>query len=129
MRKQYHSRYSERGCLIWDVHRLAKLSAGMSRIEVPLSEISELNETYWFQDENTLPTCRAIAEHARLINDTDLGYPIILSANGRVMDGMHRVAKAWMKGLHMIEAVQFTEDPEPDFIDVDLNSLPYDDDA
>ena len=30
------------------------------------------------------PTCRAVAEHARLIRETDLHHPIILSADGRV---------------------------------------------
>ena len=43
------------------------------------------------------------------------------------MDGMHRVAKAFIAGHEYIDAVQFTEDPEPDYIDVDLDTLPYDD--
>ncbi len=30
------------------------------------------------------------------------------------MDGMHRVAKAWLLGLETIEVVQFDVDPEPD---------------
>jgi hypothetical protein len=30
------------------------------------------------------------------------------------MDGMHRVAKAWLLGLTAIQAVQFPHDPEPD---------------
>ena len=68
-----------------------------------------------------------VAEHARLIQETDLSYPIILSADGRVMDGMHRVAQAYIKGSEAIEAVQFAVDPEPDFVDVDPDSLPYED--
>jgi hypothetical protein len=32
------------------------------------------------------------------------------------MDGMHRVAKAWLLGLSTIQAVQFVQDPEPDQI-------------
>ena len=128
MRKQYHLRPTERGRLIWDVHRLVELSADLPRREVPLEAIRELDENFWFQDD-AVPTCRAIAEHAILIQETDLRYPIILSADGRVMDGMHRVAKAFMQGLKTISAVQFTEDPPPDYIDVDLDSLPYDDEA
>jgi hypothetical protein len=68
-----------------------------------------------------------VAEHARLIQETDLSYPIILSADGRVMDGMHRVAQAYIKRSEAIEAVQFAIDPEPDFVDVDPDSLPYED--
>ena len=126
MRKQYHSRPSDRGRLIWDVDRLVDLSAGLPQRKVPLDAIRELDEPYWFGREDR-PTCRAVAEHARLMAETDLGYPIILCAEGRVMDGMHRVAKAYMKGHEAITAVQFEETPEPDYIGVDLDSLPYDD--
>lgn len=126
MRKQYHSRPSEKGRLIWDVHRLVALSTNLPRREVLLKDIRELDENYWFQDD-MLPTCRAVAEHAKLIDETDLQYPIILAGDGRVMDGMHRVAKAFMRGHQTIIAVQFTEDPEPDYIDVPLDDLPYDD--
>ncbi len=129
MRKQYHSRPSNRGRLVWDVDRLVELSADLPRQHVPLSAIRELDETFWFDGQNAPPTCRAVAEHARLIQETDLRYPIILSADGRVMDGMHRVAKAYIEGRDFIAAVQFAETPEPDFVGVDLETLPYDDTA
>lgn len=126
MRKQYHSRQTPKGRLIWDVHRLVILSAGFTPRQVQLSDIKELDELYWFDGNASKPTCRAIADHARLIQETDLKHPIILSANGRVMDGMHRVAKAYIEGRQTISAVQFQEDPEPDYVDVDLDDLPYD---
>ena len=129
MRKQYHSRPSDQGRLVWDVHRLVALSAALPQKTVPLHTIRELDEPYWVDDAAAPPTCRAIADHARLIQETDLRYPIILSANGRVMDGMHRVAKAYLEGRTEIEAVQFSVDPEPDYIGVDLETLPYDEDA
>jgi len=44
-----------------------------------------------------------------------VGAPtIILSSEGWVMDGMHRVAKAFIEGLKCIRAVQFPETPAPD---------------
>ena len=98
MRKQYHLRPSERGLLAWDVDRLIELTADLPRHEVPLSAIHEFDEEYWFGSVGDRPTCRAVAEHARLIAATDLRYPIILSADGRVMDGMHRVAKGFLEG-------------------------------
>jgi hypothetical protein len=125
MRKQYHSRPSERGRLIWDVDRLILLSKDLPRIQVPLTAIRELDEPFWFS-RGAAPTCRAVMEHARLMEAADLRYPIILSADGRVMDGMHRVAKAAMLGQRTIDAVCFLHDPEPDYIDVDLDALPYD---
>ena len=126
MRAQYHSRSTPRGHLIWDVRRLVALSADLPRIRVPLDAIRELDEPYWFGGGEP-PTCRAVADHARLSEETDLRYPIILSSDGRVVDGMHRVARAYLEGRDTIEAVQFDVDPEPDYVDVHLDALPYDD--
>jgi len=125
MRKQYHFRPSERGLQAWDVERLVALSRGLPRQRVPLAEIQEIDEPYWFSHEGAVPTCRAVLEHARLIEETDLAFPIILSSNGRVMDGMHRVAKAVLQGRAEIEAVRFLDDPEPDYVGVDPDRLPY----
>src|SRR5256885_12101474 len=92
MRKQYHFRPSESGLMAWDVDRLVTLTKDFPRIHVPLTSIRELDEPFWFSGDNT-PTCRAVVEHARLIEAVDLAFPIILSSDGRVMDGMHRVGK------------------------------------
>ncbi len=113
MRKQYYFRPSSRGLLAWDVDRLVELSSETPRKQVRIGEIRELDEE-WSGDER--PTWRAMVAHIRLIQEADLAYPIILSANGSVMDGMHRVAKATLEGRDMIEAVQFLEDPEPDHV-------------
>ena len=125
MRKQYHIRFTETGNLIWDVDRLVKLTKDLQIQEVPLHSIKELDENFWFQQHDDIPTCRAIADHARLIAETDLQFPIILSSAGRVMDGMHRVAKAYLNGNRNIKVVQFKEDPAPDYLNKDLNDLPY----
>jgi hypothetical protein len=125
MRKQYHFRPSERGLLAWDIDRLISLSKDLPLLQVPLSSIRELDEPFWFADGNEAATCRAIAEHARLINAADLSFPIILSSDGRVMDGMHRVAKAVLLNLHAIVGVQFGADPEPDFVGFEPHKLPY----
>lgn len=70
--------------------------------------------------------CRGIAEHARLITEADLRFPIILSSDGRIMDGMHRVLKALNLGKTHVRAVRFASDPAPDFVGVDPDELPYD---
>lgn len=125
MRKQYHSRKTEAGVKIWDVDRLVRLTRDLPRSRIPLSSIKELDEPYWFEEGKT-PTCREILEHFRLMQETELIYPIILSSDGRVMDGMHRVLKAALGGLEFIEAVRFEVDPEPDYLNVSLDKLPYD---
>ena len=124
MRRQYHSQRVDGRNLIWDVHRLVKLTQNIPVQQVPLSSIAELDESFWFGAESA--TCRAVALHAKLIQETDLAYPIILSSSGRVMDGMHRVCKALLENRLTVAAVRFAEEPEPDYIDADIEALPYD---
>jgi hypothetical protein len=126
MRKQYHLRPSPAGLLAWDVHRLIALTAHLPHKSIPVSAIAELDEPFWFAGETDRPTCRAVADHARLIAETDLRHPIILAADGRVMDGMHRAAKAYLEGRSTIIGVQLESDPEPDYVRVDPSALPYD---
>jgi hypothetical protein len=127
MRKQYYFRPTERGVLIWDVDRLVELSREFERRRVPLEAIREIDEAFWM--DGRAVTCRELAMHAKLIQEADLSFPIILNADGRVMDGMHRVCKALLKGRADIDAVQFRVDPEPDHIDVAEGDLPYGDSA
>lgn len=70
-------------------------------------------------------TCREVVDHARLMLDCDLAYPVILSSDGRVMDGMHRICKALLEGRDEIEVVRFLQDPEPDYVGVRPDDLPY----
>lgn len=125
MRQQYHLKPSPQGLLSWDVFRLIRLSQTLPIIEVPLSSIQELDEMFWYDVGGAKPTCRNILEHTVLINNADLAYPIILSHEGRVMDGMHRICKAQMLGLETIKAVKFSHYIEPDYIGVEADDLPY----
>jgi len=124
LRKQYHFRPSTKGYYAWDVNRLVELTKNFERQRVKLDSIQEIDQTFWFGDKHDKPTCRAIVEHIRLIKETDFSFPIILSSDGRVMDGMHRVAKALLEGQETIEAVQFSQDPKPDYEDVQPDDLP-----
>jgi hypothetical protein len=123
VRKQYFFRPSSRGLLAWDVDRLVMLSSHLPRKQILLSTVRELDEA-WSGDDGP-PTWRALLEHVRLIDEADFAFPIILSASGAVMDGMHRVAKAVRQGRTDIEAVQFSEDPEPDHVGLGPHELPY----
>ena len=125
MRKQYHpSRHGEE-VRIWDVDRLVRLAESLPERKVPLSAIWELDEVRWFVEEKHQPTCRAVLEHMRLVMAADPRFPILLGEDRRVMDGMHRVLKVALEGGTEISAKQFETDPEPDYVDVDLDDLPY----
>lgn len=127
MRAQYHLRNSERGLLAWDVRGLIEQTVGLAPFDQSLDQIHELDETFWFENEGDQPTCRKIAEHARIIAETDLSYPIILDPEGRVMDGMHRVCRALVEGRSSVTAVRLKSLPEPDFVGIAAKDLPYDD--
>jgi hypothetical protein len=66
-----------------------------------------------------------VVDHVRLIEEVDLSHPIILGFDGRVMDGMHRVAKALLRGRTKIRAVQFETALEPDYRNCRPEDLPY----
>jgi hypothetical protein len=127
MRKQYHFWPGAAGVDAWDVDRLIELSRGLPVEPVPVASIRELDSNYWFDPDRQRPTVRRVVEHARLIQEVDRSYPVILGPDGRVMDGMHRIARALLDGDANIDAVRFPILPEPDHRDCRPEDLPYDD--
>ena len=108
----------------WDVYRLIELSAELPVEQVAVDSIAELDTNHWFDDHHR-PTVRAVIEHIDLIERADLTYPIILGADGRVMDGMHRVCKALLESNATIAARRFPVDPEPDHRNCRPSELDY----
>ena len=97
---------------IWYTERLWSLSKSLPVSLVPLALIAAFDEVTWFA--YVKPTCRRVAEHAKRIQNADLSRPVILSAEGWVMDGMHRICKAYLSDRDSIQIVQFIKTPEPD---------------
>ncbi|MBV9334704.1 MAG: hypothetical protein JO243_02335 [Solirubrobacterales bacterium] len=125
MRKQYHFWPAERGFDPSDVDRLVELTRDLPVEQVPLDSISEIDTEYWFDGSAEIPTVRKLVEHVRLINEVDPSYPIILGHDGRVMDGMHRIARALLDGRTEIDAVRFPVPLEPDYRSCLPDELPY----
>lgn len=101
---------------IWEVDRLWELAKALPVKMIPLAQIDDLDRVGWHgqpQHYGRL-TIREVAEHARRIQEATFDYPIILSAEGHLLDGFHRVAKAYLLGMQEIAAVQFETNPEPD---------------
>jgi hypothetical protein len=124
MRKQYHFWPGENGLDAWDVDRLIERSRALPSKRIALEAIEEVDTAYWF-GEHEEPTVRNVVEHMRLTQAVDLSHPIILGQDGRVMDGMHRIARAMLEGHATIAAVQFPVHPEPDYRDCRPDELPY----
>ncbi len=126
LRPQYHVRRAGDDILIWNVTRLVALAAHQPVVDWPLSVIREMDEPYWFDATGEPATTRAVAKHARQIAHVDLSYPILICPEGRIIDGMHRVARAWLDGHTTIKARRLDHLPAPDAKNVSLDDLPYD---
>jgi hypothetical protein len=124
VRKQYNFRPSTGGLDAWDVDRLISATADLPVKDVALDSLSDVDTDFWFKF-GPVPTVRRIIDQVRLIQEVDLSYPIILGADGRVMDGMHRIARAILDGHSTIRAVQFVVEPDPDYRDCSPDDLPY----
>ena len=124
MRKQYNFRPGANGLDAWDVDKLIEASSGLPVREVTVDSVADIDTDFWFKF-GPAPTVRRIIDHIRLIEEVDLSFPIILGMDGRVMDGMHRIARTILDGHSTIRAVQFVVEPEPDYRDCSPEDLPY----
>jgi hypothetical protein len=124
MRKHYYFRPSANGFDAWDVDHLVELSRALPVQEIDIASLADVDSVYWIGADGSAPTVRILVSHMKLVEKVDLSYPIILGADGRVMDGMHRVAKALLEECATVSAVRFKVQPEPDFRDVQPADLP-----
>ena len=115
MRQQFNFRQVKGEWWVWDARRLVAASRDLPTEVISLGSIAELDENYWFQREGEMPSVRAVAEHAAIIADADLSLPILLCPEGRVLDGMHRVGRAWIDGVSQLPARRFRFLPLPDY--------------
>lgn len=88
-------------------------AAGLPVEEVQVATLAEIDEDCWFN--GALATVRAVIDHARRIEAADLTLPIILAADGQVLDGMRRIAKAVLEGHATVLARRLPVDPAPDW--------------
>jgi hypothetical protein len=126
LRKQYYLAPTDDGFDAWDVDRLIAFSDGLPVEKVAIDAIAEVDTAYWFQGPDQPATVRAVVDHYALLQEVDLSYPIILSPDGRVLDGMHRVARALLERRTFVSAVRLHELPPPDFTRCRPDDLPYD---
>jgi len=127
LRKQYHFRTIGAKLYAWDIHRLIRLSKPLTPLSVRVDDIPELDENWWYETSADVPTPRALAAHMALVQQADLAFPILLCADGRLMDGMHRLVKALLERREHIQAIRFPVTPEPDYMNRSADDLPYPD--
>jgi hypothetical protein len=98
---------SHLGNFSWGVPRLIALSANLPIISVPLDALNLAQTIYTC-------TMRQMVTEYRAIKDADLSYPILLSEDGEIFDGRHRIMKALSLGHSHIDAKRFDTNPKPD---------------
>ncbi len=89
----------------WSIARLVELSKNLEVFEAPLRAMEIRYNFNWSMLDAVM--------HMKAVLDADLSYPIILSAEGVIFDGRHRVMKALLEGQNTIKAVRFDENPVP----------------
>jgi len=98
--------YSDRG-KEWNVLRLVNLSLDIPAKRISLYELIERGRY--------MPVINSLRNgDYEIVLSVDLRHPIILNARGRVMDGYHRITKAYLFGKRYILARRFDKTPEPD---------------
>lgn len=99
----------------WRMPTIWAAAEGRPVVEIAVADLGLLDEVVWFGGpKNVEPTVRRIAEHARDILAADVARPIIMTRDGVVLDGAHRVAKAYLDGIAQLPAVVLDGWPPPD---------------
>jgi hypothetical protein len=112
----FHRRKINNEYHIWYVDDLWHLSHSLPVKEMSPENVIDLDRDGWFSKD--APTPRNILKHMKRILDADLNYPIILNADGLIMDGAHRACKAILQNLKTVKVVQFEKAPNPSLIEV-----------
>lgn len=97
----------------WHIETIWRAARDLPAEDVLIAHIQEVDEDCWFRGGPA--TVRAVVNHTRSILDADLTRPVILAADGQVLDGMHRIAKAILAGHDTVPAQRLPEDPDPDW--------------
>lgn len=92
----------------WTDATLYKAVEGLKPFKLPLIGI-DMSAQPW-----GLANFKSFLYHYKRIKNADFKYPIILSPDGVIIDGWHRIAKAVIEGKETINAVALKVMPEVD---------------
>ena len=97
----------------WDLQTLWDKSKALPIKQIKVSELwdTRYKNAWCWQHEDETVNNQFFLHHMRRVLNADLKYPIILSEENYIFDGVHRLMKAKHLGLEHIEYVQFEKDP------------------
>lgn len=100
----------------WRVVDLWRAAVGLTPKEVALEEVLDddlLEGKYWTHGGFAVMPDEDACEHVRRVEAADLAFPIILTPEGVVADGVHRIFKTLWMNRPTILAVRLPSMPEP----------------
>jgi hypothetical protein len=96
----------------WTMRTIWAAAEGKPVVTVAIENLNILDAVVRFGGpKNVEPTIRTVVERAHDVFSADLGYPIIMTRSGDVLDGAHRIAKAYLQGERTISAVVIDDYP------------------
>ena len=95
----------------WHVERLWKLADQLETFEADTRAFLDQLETARWGEITGLD----LLTHFHRVSHADFDHPIILAPDGHIMDGMHRLCRAFLERRETIPAVQFERLPPCDF--------------
>ncbi len=98
---------------LWQMRRLWELTKSLPVFEYEVVSFNGFDKDVWFNSLRN-PTLHNILEHYKKIENATFKYPIIISQEGIILDGIHRICRAYLDGKKTIPAVKFSQNPEPD---------------
>jgi hypothetical protein len=107
----YENRYRD-GPKVWLVTNLIEQAKDLPVFDLQVAAL-HVGECIW----GAVHSPYLLVSHMKRTLAVDITKPIILSAEGFIMDGWHRVARALLDGRAYIPAVRFVKTPEYDFLD------------
>lgn len=97
----------------WELSEIWKKSENLEVIQVKVNHLwdSRYKNAWCWQHESEEINNLFFLHHMRRVLNADLNYPIILSEEELIFDGVHRLMKAKHLGLEYINCVKFKKDP------------------
>jgi hypothetical protein len=100
--------------LFWKIETLWAAAHECVAEELPLDDVAWRDDGCFILGDP--PRWGLFAEHCRRAMQADLSHPVIIGPKGDVMDGMHRIVRAFVEGRSTVPAVRLAAVPPPDRI-------------
>jgi hypothetical protein len=99
----------------WDLDEIWEITKDFEKELVLVDELwdERYAKAWCWQHEDETINNEFFLHHMKRVAEADLMYPIILSEEGLIFDGVHRLVKAKYYGMQHILCVRFKKDPLP----------------